>query len=384
MEGSFRRTFPEFRLVPPALAVTFLTLIRRLWLLVVLGVTVGTPIRLTGQAVVAPPARGWVVKTRPHIDVWLHGFALLSPPDSALVPLFSPAYRDAVVVAKNARNLLTALDANADSLRSRYARSPQLLQAQFLAFRFADLAELAGAMELFIRADGEPRRAGSREMAEVVGELGAVFPSARERDWARLFVEGLRDEDARFYGAWWKEQQTARRPVLLAVDSLWTTTWQPAMLRYLARSQQRSGDIVLTLSLAGEGRAGAARTGSIIAVPFPERIEDATQVLYVVAHEAVGSLAGGAIVDNTTPAEQRAGVAARYVASAQVIAGYELLSRVLPAMADGYARYYLEQRRTPSTLSGPALGRALADAFALPPAIVEALRRQLDITLSGI
>jgi hypothetical protein len=311
-----------------------------------------------------------VVKTRPHIDVWLHGFALLSPPDSALVPLFSPAYRDAVVVAKNARNLLTALDANADSLRSRYARSPQLLQAQFLAFRFADLAELAGAMELFIRADGEPRRAGSREMAEVVGELGAVFPSARERDWARLFVEGLRDEDARFYGAWWKEQQTARRPVLLAVDSLWTTTWQPAMLRYLARSQQRSGDIVLTLSLAGEGRAGAARTGSIIAVPFPERIEDATQVLYVVAHEAVGSLAGGAIVDNTTPAEQ--------------IAGYELLSRVLPAMADGYARYYLEQRRTPSTLSGPALGRALADAFALPPAIVEALRRQLDITLSGI
>jgi hypothetical protein len=89
-------------------------------------------------------------------------------------------------------------------------------------------------------------------------------------------------------------------------------------------------------------------------------------------------------VDNTTPAEQRAGVAARYVASAQVIAGYELLSRVLPAMADGYARYYLEQRRTPSTLTGPALGRALADAFALPPAIVEALRRQLDITLSGI
>ncbi|MCU0648190.1 MAG: hypothetical protein MUF00_09365 [Gemmatimonadaceae bacterium] len=332
----------------------------------------------------APPARGWLVKSREHVDLWLHGFALLSPPDSALVPLFAPDYRDAIVVTKNGRNILTALDANADSLRARYARSPQLLQAQFLAFRFADWKELTQAIDLFVRAEGEPRRAPSREAAALIAELGSVFTSARDRDWVRLFVESLRDEDTRFHAAWWREQQASRRLALLRADSLWTTTWQPALARYLSRTQQRSGDLLLTLSLAGEGRAAQGRGGAVIAVPFPETPDDAAVALYVAAHEAVGSLVGGAIADNTTPAEQRSGTAARYVAAAQVIAGYELLTRLLPGTADGYARYYLGVRGGAAGTAGASPGAALAQAFALPPVILEAIRRQLDITLGGI
>ncbi|MCU0635781.1 MAG: hypothetical protein MUE41_12980 [Gemmatimonadaceae bacterium] len=330
------------------------------------------------------PSRGWIVRSREHVDLWLHGFAVLSPPDSAVVPLFAPGYRDAVVVAKNTRNILTALDANGDSLRARYARSPQLLQAQFLAFRFTDWNDLAQAFDLFIRADGEPRRAPSRDAAAVIAELASVFTTARDRDWARLFVESLRDEQARFHGAWWREQQAARRLALLRADSLWATEWQPALLKFLTRSQQRSGELMLSLPLAGEGRAAAGRTGAVIAVPLPERVEDAAIALYVTAHEAVGTLVGGAIADNTTPAEQRAGVAARYVAAAQVVAGHELLTRLLPATADGYAHYYLAARGRRSTASGAALARELADAFPLPPVVLEAIRRQIEITLGGI
>jgi hypothetical protein len=357
---------------------------RRQAALVLAGMVVSFSGQGSAQDRLPVPARGWVVKTRPQIDLWLHGFALLSSSDSSIVPLFAPEYRDVVTVAKNAKNLFTALDANADSLRARYARTPQLLQAQFLAFRFADVADLTRSMDLFVRAEGDPRRAGSREMAEIVAELATVFPSAREREWARLFSESLRDEEARFHGAWWKEQQAERREVLRAVDSLWTTSWQPAMMRYLSRAQQRSGDIVLTLPLGGEGRASSGRGVSVMAVPFPDRASRAVEALYVVAHEAVGGLAGGAIVDNTTPAEQRSGVAARYVAAAQVMAGYELLKRVLPAEADGYAQYYLGQRaggRDPGT---GAPGERLERAYALPAVIVEALRRQIDITLGGI
>jgi hypothetical protein len=357
--------------------------ISRTWFIVGVFLATSAP-EVAAQEPFAPPARGWILKSREHVDLWLHGFALLSPPDSALVPLFAPGYRDAIVVAKNGRNILSALDANGDSLRARYARSPQLLQAQFLAFRFADWKELTQAIDLFVRAEGEPRRAPSREAAAFIAELGSIFSSARDRDWVRLFVESLRDEDTRFHAAWWREQQASRRLALLRADSLWTTTWQPALARFLSRTQQRSGDLLLTLSLAGEGRAGAGRGGAVIAVPFPETPDDAAVALYVAAHEAVGSLVGGAIADNTTPAEQRAGTAARYVAAAQVLAGHELLSRLLPGAADGYAAYYLRQRGGAGGTAGATPGAALAQAFSIPPVILEAIKRQLDITLGGI
>jgi hypothetical protein len=383
-EVCFRKPVP-FCPVPPRFDVMLRTFSRKTTGLLSLAVLTVLPAGAQSADRLPTPTRGWIVKTRPQVDLWLHGFALLSATDSALVPLFAPTYRDQVTVAKNARNLFTTFDANADSLRARYARTPQLLQAQFLAFRFADVNDLQQSMDLFVRAEGDPRRAGSREMAEVVAELAAVFPSARERDWARLFAEGLRDEETRFHGTWWKEQQAQRRDVLRAVDSLWSTSWQPAMMRYLSRAQLRSGDIVLGLSLAGEGRASSGRGVNVLAVPFPESTARAADALYVVAHEAVGALAGSVIADNTTPAEQRAGIAARYVSAAQVIAGHELLLRVLPAEADGYARYYLAQR--PDGGAVPAAGSAgdaLARAFGLPSVIVDALRRQLDITLSGI
>jgi hypothetical protein len=67
----------------------------------------------------------------------------------------------------------------------------------------------------------------------------------------------------------------------------------------------------------------------------------------------------------------------------QVQAGAMLLAAIAPELRDGYMRYYVEQadiRR-----SGTATYSALFDSgFALPPAMREALQRQIDIILSGI
>jgi hypothetical protein len=89
--------------------------------------------------------------------------------------------------------------------------------------------------------------------------------------------------------------------------------------------------------------------------------------------------------DNTTPAEQRAGVASRYVSSGQVQAGAMLLARVAPELLPGYRRYYLRQagQRVPSD-SRTAYEAAFNTAFTLPPAIRDALAKQIDIVLSGI
>src|SRR5262245_15871069 len=55
----------------------------------------------TGPASPATPTqpaaatRVWPVLTRSHVDLWLHGYAMLLR-DSAKVPVFRPGYRDRV------------------------------------------------------------------------------------------------------------------------------------------------------------------------------------------------------------------------------------------------------------------------------------------------
>ncbi|MFY7949114.1 MAG: hypothetical protein ACOVRP_07865, partial [Gemmatimonas sp.] len=94
-----------------------------------------------------------------------------------------------------------------------------------------------------------------------------------------------------------------------------------------------------------------------------------------------GALVGPAVSDNTTPAQQRAGVAAQFISSGQVQAGAMLLTRIAPELLDGYQRYYLTQ--SGQRVTGDV--RALFDrTFTVPAIIREVLARQIDIVLSGI
>ncbi len=138
--------------------------------------------------------------------------------------------------------------------------------------------------------------------------------------------------------------------------------------------------------MGGEGRTGAGYTGrTMVAVTYPGRASDAMEVLYVFAHEATGALVGPAVSDNTTPAEQRAGIAARHVSSGQVQAGAMLLTRLAPELLPGYQRYYLRQsgQRVPGE-TRDAYTAAFNATFTLPAAIRDALAKQIDIVLSGI
>ena len=83
---------------------------RRLALVVVLAsVACAGPQRASDplRPVVAGPR--WPVKTREHVDLWFHGFAMLMD-DTARVPLFDRGYRDRLTVERNRRGLYTALD----------------------------------------------------------------------------------------------------------------------------------------------------------------------------------------------------------------------------------------------------------------------------------
>lgn len=323
----------------------------------------------------------WPIKTREHVDLWLHGFALLQN-DPTQIPFFRRGYRDSVAVSKNRVNLLTQIDANRERLSARFTAFPNLVSAQFVALYFGSWDDVRSAAELFLRSDGDPRAANSQQAAQIIQMFAGYFPTAPDRDWLRLFVQSLEDERAKFFHAFWLEEQRVRAPALAALDTLWQENYRPKMQRYLNNTQQATGDFLLSLPLDGEGRTITVGTSlNIVTVAFPARPADAREAIYVFAHEVVAAVTGPAINDETSPAEKREGVVDRYTSNAAVRGGALLLERVAPDLVDGYARYYLRSANASFTGDPKA---ALATTFPLPDRLRDAITRQLDVVLGGI
>ncbi|HEX2693524.1 MAG TPA: hypothetical protein VHL12_05685 [Gemmatimonadaceae bacterium] len=323
----------------------------------------------------------WPVKTREHVDLWLHGFALLQE-DTTFVPFFKRGYTTNMIVLKNRANVVTQLDANRDRLRARLAANPSLVNAQFVPLSFASWADLSQAVDIFVRADGNPRAASSQQQASAIAFLAAYFPTSADREWVRLFTQSLNDESSKFYHSYWTEQQRERSNVLDLVDTLWQRTYRPRMQRFLNNTQQANGEVLLSLPLDGEGRSLTnGRQSNTLTVTFPDRPNDAAQAIYVIAHEAVGAIASTAVSDNITPEQKRGGVGERYQSAAAVRGGALLLERTSPELLDGYMRYYLASVNRPV---GGNLQSTFTATFSLPDTIRDALVRQLDVVLGGI
>ena len=334
------------------------------------------------SAPLPPPALRWPVRTAEHIDLWLHALALISE-DTTRVRLYRIGYRDSLVVVKNQRNVLTSLDANRPTLAKRLATTGGYLSAQFLPFEFANWDAMKYAIERFLQFEGDPRRAPDRETQARVVLIASMFPTSADREWLRLFLAGVLDEQERFFNAEHSRLVRTRASVITSVDSIWQQVYRAKFERFLNNTSQRQGDLLLSLPIGGEGRtATGPNRQTMVAVPFPARSEDAVQVLYVLAHEVTGSLVGTIVTDNTSPADQRAGTADRYVSMGQVQAGAMLLAIIAPELRDGYLRFYLAQAgvRASSADASSVFDRT----FALPAALRDALQRQIDIVLSGI
>lgn len=343
----------------------------------------GTTASKASAAQVTQPVLRWPVRTAEHVDLWLHAFALLSV-DTSRVRLYRHGYRDSLVVVKNQRNVLTSLDANRATLTKRMAVTGGYLQAQFLPFEFGNWDAMKYAIERFLQFEGDPRRAPDRETQARVALIASMFPTAPDREWLRLFLAGVQDEQERFFNAEHSRLVRTRASVVTSVDSLWQQAYRTKFERFLNNTSQRQGDLLLSLPIGGEGRtASGPDRRTIVAVPFPARSADAVEVLYVLAHEITGALVGTVVADNTTPAEQRAGTADRYVSTGQVQAGAMLLAAIAPELRDGYVRFYVEQAGIRSSGRTTYTAR-FDDGFSLPPAIRDALQRQIDIILSGI
>lgn len=323
--------------------------------------------------------RVWPVITRSHVDLWLHGYAMLMR-DTSTVPVFRRGYRDRVQQAKNARTITTRLDANRTRLQERLALNPGLINGQFAPMYFASWDLMQQVISLFVRANGDPRGTSDRTIAQYFAVLNSQFPAAADRQWLALFTESLEDERRLFYQEYWTQQNGARMSLIRRADSLWDGRYRARLQRFLNNTQQENGDFILALTLGGEGRTvNFAARQNAVGSTMPET--DAEEAFYVFAHEIVSGIVTSAVNDNTTPNQQREGLAGRYITLGTVRAGAILLERAAPELLPGYTRYYLTQAGQP--VSGDINAR-LASTFPLPDAIRQAIERQVDVVLGGI
>ncbi|MBL8958361.1 MAG: hypothetical protein JNJ98_00795 [Gemmatimonadetes bacterium] len=325
-------------------------------------------------------AGSWRVETREHVDLWLHGFAMLLS-DSSLVPTFRLGYRSEASQARRASNITTRLDENALVLSRRLTSSASLGAAQFLALYFSSWDDLRRGCLRFLRDNGDVRAAYDRESVRMYATLATYFPGSAEREFLRLFLESLDDERTRFHRTWWSQQQAARAGMRGQVAAAWSN-YARAFDRFLRYSGQRSGTVLLTLPLGAEGRTiDVGDDTHFVAVTFPAASDDPRDAVFVMAHEVVGTVSNQVVRDHTTPAEQQSGESGRLSTLAAVRAGAILLERIAPDLTDGYRRYYL---RTARQVPGGDVTAQFARIFPLPGPLDQALVRQVDLVLNGI
>jgi hypothetical protein len=343
------------------------------------------PASAPAGAVPGHPNSTWPIQTRYDLDLWLHGYAMISD-DTTHLPLFQRGYRERMVDFKRRANVTTALDRNRAALHDRLVQHPGYISAQFLPLYFAAGDAMRQAVTLFLNANGDAQRATDPQQQAIIATFASVFPGAADRDWLRAFAAAIDDESTQYYQRYWNARQRDLAPVLARVDSLWENVYRAKLSRYLDNEQLDRGIFYLSLPLDGEGRtiAGtpAQRGNNRIATAFPDTPDAAMEAIYVFAHEAVGAMTNRVVHDNTTPAEQRQGTADRYTSAAAVRGGAMLLKRLAPELVQGYASYYV--RSAGGTAADGDAEDSLARVFPLPQSIVDAIDHQLDIVLGGI
>ncbi len=330
-------------------------------------------------ATITPAVDSWPVLTREHVDLWLHGYAMITR-DAAKVPVFRRGYRDSVEAVRRRDNVLTALDANHARLATLMAQNPEISNGQFVPLYFSSWDEIVQAVDGFVHADATLSDVAPADRGST-GILASMYPTVQDREWLRLFTQSLGAESDHFYHQYWTTQQQAHRDVVVAVDSLWRSL-RPRFARYLTNTGQTNGQMVLSLVLGGEGRTmNASPQRNIVVVTMPDSMAGVAEPIYVFAHEVVQVVSNQAVNANTTAEQQRSGAAADLSPIAAVRGGELLLERVAPQLADGFMRYYLSQAGVAVPAGNPEA--AFVGAFPLPTTIIADMDRQIGAKLTG-
>ncbi|HUF11990.1 MAG TPA: hypothetical protein VMN78_02695 [Longimicrobiales bacterium] len=318
----------------------------------------------------------WRFGVDEHIALWYHGLALarVGEEPGAAVPIHRSDYDDVVTQARRrgvGGSSPFAADPTAFGDRMEAAGVADGLQ--FLPLYFGSWPQLAQAVDLWARAEGDPNRVAA-EAGPVVAFLSSRFPNATQRRAVAGWVQALETERTEFFGGWWRETQ----PTSLAAEAeaLWRGR-QPSLIHFLRYTDAGSGRVSLTPALRGEGRVEAGR-GVAVAAVGGRTGEDARVIIGRVIHELSYAIAAEATRDAVAPARIREIGEDVLVARAAVRAGALVLERLAPDLVAPYRDDYLR-----AAAAEPAR-TTLAQQFPLPAELVEALESSVTLATAGI
>ena len=223
--------------------------------------------------------RGWRVTTKEQVDLWLHGFALLTS-DTGHVPFFARGYKQRITALKAAAKRLHAARREQQELSARFATNPALTNAQFLAMYFTSFQEIVDATDFFIRSTGNPRARAIRRCSRGSPSSPRTFHGRRSQ-LAAPVRRGAAGREQAVLSRVLDRAADARRRVRAAVRSGPDGTTRSSRASSTTRSR-RPVQLVLSLPLGGEGRTvNDGKQANIIAVVFPRRPSGAGSVVRV-------------------------------------------------------------------------------------------------------
>lgn len=376
-------------LPPGTVAVRPLAAFRRILLPLLIGAASGCAgLAPAAEEPEPEPPVGWRAGVAEHLGLWYHGLAtVLGPaerPDSVVLPHYEPGYPDSIAAVKRRRGFYpTALDRRSGELRQLFRGDRAYRGLEFVPLYFRSAEALFSAIELWQRAGGDPRLAGSTEGARVVAFLSTLFPRARHRqvvgEWAAL----LREEARVFYGAYWQEQAPVLRERASAVERDWETL-APALASFLDYAQLENGELFLVPALSVEGRIvtrGVDVPRAAVLSPPAGRPDHAVLAF---VHELLYPLVGDVIRDYVAPVRIRELGEDVLAARAAIRGGAMLLERADPARVTAYRRLYLRAAGRTAPAGEEALEAAFEEAFPLPPELERGLADLIRQALAGI
>lgn len=307
-----------------------------------LGAVLATALPSASAGAQSPTAQAsWRVMRDPFADLWFHTMALVGDEGFGPLELYDTAYARRARMRRTAANA-AAGDRTLAELRARIVGDSALELLHFVPMYLVGTPPPDALAALRDAATGANRTARDRAHAAARAIVGALPRGTQRR--ALLSVVSVAEDEWRDVLAPAGGLVAGATPVAVApLDEAWQSRFAPLLDRYLRRSGQARGVIVVSPAVGADGRvAGALPWGTVVAVGVRAGEADAPLLA------AVRELAyRGLDAVHAPPVASGRVAAARARDELAVRAGAVLLSGD-PPLAAHYRELYRAASRTPA------------------------------------
>jgi hypothetical protein len=204
-----------------------------------------------------PPVTAWVVRPRPHVDLWFHSLAVIQADQPGPLGLYSAEYASEIRQIKQGLGVYpTPLDSLAEYFREEISEGGGLDGIHFVPLWFprADPEQMLQALMAVANQDYNDPAARGMGMATGMQQMVFTFDKGGERRLLRRLVEAISLEWDMFYRDYWDDGEAIRAEQYDAIQMMWDDLFAEKLAPYLEARRLTGGLIVPSPALGPEGR----------------------------------------------------------------------------------------------------------------------------------